>query len=368
MSEKIVPAYRRHKSTSRDRAYVTIASRRIYLGEFNSPESHRRYAELIKVESPAPEPDLSCPTVSQLILAHLEFAYEFYGGEKANEPTHLRSLFRLMRPSYGSILGKDFSPRDFKEIRRIMIRKDWSWTYIKDQSSRLKRFIRWCVEEDLIPAEVHYRVHAIRCLPHGRGGVKETLPVMPVADDVLEATLPNMPQIVADMCQIQRLCACRPGELCSMIPAEIERTGDMWLYRPAKHKNSHRGHTRVIPIGSNAQKILAKYLFREKCFGYTTASYRRAITRACDRAFPHPTLSTVMTSRLTNRQTAELKEWQDNHRWSPNQLRHAAATQAREVAGIDAAQVLLGHRDAGMTQRYARVDIAKAIDVMRKIG
>jgi integrase len=368
MSENIVPAYRRHKSAGRDRAYVTIASRRIYLGEFNSPESHRRYAELINVESPAPKRDLSCPTISQLILAHMEFAYEFYGGEKANEPTHLRGLFRLIRPSYGSILGKDFSPRVFKEIRRVMIKKGWSWTYIKDQSSRLKRFIRWCVEEDLLPAEVHYRVHAIRCLPHGRGGVKETLPVKPVADDVLKATLSNLPQMVADMCQIQRLCGCRPGELCDMTPIEIDRSGNVWLYKPARHKNSHRGHTRIIPLGPQAQQILTKYLFHEKCFGYSPPSYRRAITRACDRAFPHPKLSNLKRSTLTEKQATEVEKWQKLHRWSPNQLRHAAATQAREVAGIDAAQVLLGHRDAAMTQRYAEVDIAKAVDAMQKIG
>ena len=110
MSKYRLLAYRRHKSAGRDRAYVTIANRRIYLGEFDSPESHKKYAEIIKAQSPAPEPKVGCPTVSQLILAYMEFAYEFYGSEKASEPTHFRSLFRLMRQSYGSILGKNFSP------------------------------------------------------------------------------------------------------------------------------------------------------------------------------------------------------------------------------------------------------------------
>ena len=40
---------------------------------------------------------------------------------------------------------------------------------------------------------------------------------------------------------------------------------------------------------------------------------------------------------------AELKKWQSDHRWSPNQLRHAAATEVRKQFGLEAAQIILGH-------------------------
>src|SRR5262249_7129882 len=62
---------------------------------------------------------------------------------------------------------------------------------------------------------------------------------------------------------------------------------------------------------------------------YDVTSYRRAIARACDLAFPHPELSNIAKKALTGQQRSELAAWQSQHRWSPNQLRHAAATLVR---------------------------------------
>ena len=75
---------------------------------------------------------------------------------------------------------------------------------------------------------------------------------------------------------------------------------------------------------------------------YTKDSYRVAIQRACRRA------------------GLEV--------WSPNQLRHAAGTQARALFGLEAAQVILGHAKADVTQIYAERDRKLARDVARKIG
>ena len=101
---------------------------------------------------------------------------------------------------------------------------------------------------------------------------------------------------------------------------------------------------------------------------YTTASYRRAIHRGCDKAFPHPTLGYRMRSTFTDEQRTVLKKWQSEHRWSPNQLRHAAATEIRREFGLEAAQVILGHSQANVTQVYAERDIAKGLEVARLIG
>ena len=87
--------------------------------------------------------------------------------------------------------------------------------------------------------------------------------------------------------------------------------------------------------GSNrkAEPILAP---REK---FDVASYRQAIHRACDRAFPAP-------------EGENLTAWRDAHRWSPNQLRHAFATKVRKEFGLEASQVALGHSRADVTQIY----------------
>ena len=56
------------------------------------------------------------------------------------------------------------------------------------------------------------------------------------------------------------------------------------------------------------------------------------------------------------------------HRWSPNQLRHAAATEIRRRYGLEGAQVTLGHASADVSQIYAERDLSKAEQIMREVG
>jgi integrase len=91
---------------------------------------------------------------------------------------------------------------------------------------------------------------------------------------------------------------------------------------------------------------------------YTANTYRKAIHRACDVAdqqahLAHPDVSTDV--RIIAR-------------WSPNRLRHTAATEIRKRFGLEAAQVTLGHAAADITQVYAERDLSKASAVMREVG
>jgi hypothetical protein len=75
---------------------------------------------------------------------------------------------------------------------------------------------------------------------------------------------------------------------------------------------------------------------------YSVVSYPRAIHRACDLA--------------------------KIERWSPNRLRHTAATRVRREMGIDAARALLGHSDADTTTIYAERDQELARTAMERLG
>jgi len=209
------------------------------------------------------------------------------------------------------------------------------------------------------------------------------------------------------MVRLQRLTGMRPAETCLLRPADIDRSGDVWIYRPTSHKTQHAGKERIISLGPKAQRILICYLARDSemfCFRpcdsehkrraernaarctplssgngpgssrilkpkrepgdqYSSASYRRAIGRACDRAFPHPTLSQVSTAQLNRQELQDLRTWQQSHRWSPNQLRHSAATDIRRRFGLEAAQVVLGR--SGVTQVYAERYFGLAAKVTR---
>jgi hypothetical protein len=124
--------------------------------------------------------------------------------------------------------------------------------------------------------------------------------------------------------------------------------------------------------GTNRKRNPAK----EAGDSYTSSSYRHAIHYACERAFPAPEPLEKRTDestakhvkRLTAEQKAELKAWRKEHRWSPNRLRHTKATEIRKQFGLEAAQVILGHAAADVTQVYAERDAEKAREVARQIG
>jgi hypothetical protein len=91
---------------------------------------------------------------------------------------------------------------------------------------------------------------------------------------------------------------------------------------------------------------------------YDTASYRRALYRACAKAYPAP----------DDLPEAEQRRWRKEHQWHPNQVRHTAATEIRRQYGLEAAQVTLGHSSAVVSQIYAERDLAKAASIMSEVG
>ncbi|MBS3735538.1 MAG: site-specific integrase, partial [Phycisphaerae bacterium] len=236
----------------------------------------------------------------------------------------------------------------------------------------------------------------------------------------IEAIKPHVSGQVWAMVQLQLYTAARAGEICRMRPCDVDRDGKVWLYQPSDHKTAYRGHERSIYIGPRAQRVLAPFLLRDPrsyCFSpaeaddqrrrilsenrttplscgntpgsnvadaprwtagqrYTTGSYRRAIQRGCDRAFPPPErlarrdgeTKAAWQRRLTDEQKAELKAWRKAHRWHPHQLRHNAATELRKEFGLETARIILGHRSPAVTTIYAEQDRQKALDAMEKVG
>jgi site-specific recombinase XerC len=63
-----------------------------------------------------------------------------------------------------------------------------------------------------------------------------------------------------------------------------------------------------------------------------------------------------------------VKKWRADHHWFPNQLRHTAGTEIRKRYGLEAAQTVLGHSKADVTQVYAERDYALAARVAKEVG
>lgn len=416
MSRHKVPAYQLHRASGL--AKVRIDGRDVYLGRFGSADSKEQYERLVHAWLLKQDPHRIALNVAELALEYLRYAKSYYvkNGQLTSEVASLRAALRPLIALHSKVPAAEYSPRLLKEVRERMIASGGARTTINQQIDRIRRMFRWGVEEERIPVAVYQALKTVPGLRRGRTVARETPPVRPVEQSIVAATLPCLPPIVADMVQLQRLCSMRPGEVCQLRLADIDRSTPVWTYRPGSHKTEHHGQDRRIYIGPRGQEILSRYLHRPEerpCFSpveseeqrrqevherrrtplkygnrpgtnrrhqprripkdhYTNCSYARAIARACEMAFGMPAhlrnLKSVEDPEERQRLRAEASAWRAENVWSPNQLRHAAATEIREKFGLEAAQASLGHQQADVTQLYAERNFNLAERIAAEIG
>lgn len=390
------PTYRKHKASGQ--AVVTLTDptgrRKDYLlGPHGSRESKAEYARLIAEwtaagwciphAGPAPA-DL---TINELLVrfwAHVTAYYRHPDGSPTSEVDNYRLSLRPLKRLYGHTPAKDFGPLALKAVRNAMIEEGLSRKLINQRVGRVRRAFKWAVGEQLVPPSVYHGLQAVDGLGAGRSEAAETAPIRPVADADVDAVLPFLNRHVAGMVRFHRLTGCRPQDVCNLRRCDIDQAADVWLYRPARHKTAHRGRVRTIAIGPKARAVLAEfptddpaaYIFSparmtaerhaalraarktpvqpsqvrrakrqpKKRPGdrYTTRSYGAAVVTACEKAGVDP--------------------------WHPNQLRHSRGTEVRKVYGLEAAQVVLGHAQAKVTEVYAESDAALAVRVALETG
>ncbi len=270
-----------------------------------------------------------------------------------------------------------------------MVDNDCSRSYINMHIGKIKLMFRWGVSEEVVDEAVLRRLESIRGEQIGSSDARETEPVAPVADDVIESTLPHMGTMIQTMVKLQRLTGMRPGELCDLREADLEPLeGGLYLYRPERHKTKHKGKKRLIVIGPKARLLLAPYLGNGDTYvfsprrsiademerigsmrlpprtaghRYTNDSYRRGITRACELAYPVPEESEADEKAA--------KAWRVANWWSPNQLRHSLATEVRQTEqSLESVAAVLGHSNVSTSEIYAERNMRMAIEIMTKIG
>jgi len=382
-----LPKLRLHKPSGQ--AVVTLSGRDLYLGKHGTQASRDEYDRYIAEwlangrRSVGETNDKPALTVGEVILRYWEHSQGYYqkDGKPTTELGHVKCALRLVRRLYSRERADSFGPLALKACREEFLRAGQKRLTINQNVGRIKRMFRWAVEQELVGASVAHGLDSVKGLKRGRTEAPEGEPVKPVPDADVDAVLPHLHAAVRAMVELQRLTGMRSGEVVLMRLCDIDRSGPVWLYRPAQHKTQHHGHERLVPLGPKAQRILetfldrddAAYLFspreaeearhakrkltarhrstknrrvakpkrvwRER---YDSASYRRAIQRACGKAG-------VAT-------------------WHPHRLRHNAATALREQHGIEAARVILGHRSAAVTEIYAEVNRSKAMEVMAQFG
>ena len=417
------PSYLKHAATGQARCVVN--GKTIYLGVYGTPESRARYDDLV-FEWFARSGDVRAftLTVDDLVLLYMGHVREHYrkNGQETSEVNNARVALRYLVAAFGRTLAHDFGPRALKEVRQAMIDAGCVRTSINRMVDRVRRAFRWAVADELLPVSVSQALDCVSGLREGRTPAKESDPILPVSQHFIDAVEPYVSRQVWAMVQLQILTGARSGESLPIRGADINMQSAVWEFVPRSHKTQHHGKRRIIFLGPKAQAIVREFLkadLQAPLFSpadalaehraelraarqtpltpsqrlrkpklnpnkqpremYDVVSYHHAIAKACEKAVDMPpelrdirdTVAKLPESErdaAKKRLQAEASAWRKQWSWHPHQLRHNAATELRREFGLEAAQVVLGHASANITQVYAERDSEKARRIMQQVG
>lgn len=373
------PTIHHNKANDVDRIRLYDANGEAYwenLGKHGSPEVKQNYRRILQsydLEQPKKIETGQVESVMELAAAYLE---EVVPKIEPTTATNIRYAFGVLLEIHADTKIEEFGSMALKQVRDRMLNiRKWEGRQTNRQINRIRAGWKWAASMEMIPEESYARLMLLEPLRRSDySGIRWYEEVEAVSNETVEATLPFMPRIVADMVRLQLLSGARPGEVIQVRPCDVERPGltvegiDIWIFQPEKNKKKHRGKRRTIPIGPKAQVILLPYLDRDPeayCFSprevmlelgkkvnpkskrcpgvkYLRTSYTHAIAVACKRA------------KVPS--------------WHPHQLRHSAATLAHEEMDLDHAQAVLGHDSPDATKIYSHAQLLKAAKAIAKLG
>ncbi|MBI5863720.1 MAG: recombinase XerD [Planctomycetes bacterium] len=281
-----IPKLRLHKASGN--AAVMLDGRYLYLGKFGTREAQERYDRTIaewlanrrrttgaerarldydkaaarqrQAATQAAEIE-TASTVDEILAAYWEYAQGRYTreGVALRELGHLKCVMKTLRRLYGRTDASQFGPKALKLVREQFVGAGQSRIYVNQNVARIARIWKWAAAEEMVSAAAWHALQAVPGLQRGEAA-SDGRKIAPVADAVVDATLPYCSPEVRALVELQRLCGARSGELVIMRTGDLEMSGDVWTYRPARHKTEHRGHERVIYFGPKAQAILRPWL------------------------------------------------------------------------------------------------------------
>jgi len=399
------PSLRYHLS---GQSVVTIDGRDFYLGRHNSPESLARYAVLIGIYQAGgltlPEGfDLSALDDRVAVLTslspvaasthqeaepirvrHVTAAYRLVAATKyasnAQELARIDKLTAELDTEAGDLLTTEYGPMKLQQQRQRWIDAGLSRLYCNRLTNLVIRMFRHAVSQELTAVAVVERLRSVEPLRAGQTTAVELEPVRPVAIGDVRATAAYLSPVLRAMIRVHLGTGMRPSEVCRMRPCDIDRTGNDWIYRPAKHKSAHRGAVKAVPIVGDARAAIEDYFNRPAdAFLFSPAesmSWFRAQQRAARKSKVQPSQADRSKAKperqpggcftpTSYRQAIQRAAKRAGvASWHPYQIRHLVASAIRDALGVEAAQAALGHAHLSMTQHYAKLSLDKAVQAV----
>ena len=236
-SPSFIPRYSRHpqkpdaglavwldKSTGRPR-------RQTLPGAFNSPESRLAFEELrVQIRTsnggkPRRREALTIPELLNRYILWAEGYYRFPNGRETSTMAHVRIVARAICGLAPNLAAAEFGPLRLKSAIAQSIRDGCSRVEINRRIGRVKAVFKWGTSEELVPVSVYHGLLTVPGLRAGRSSAPELPAVEPVAQWLIDATLPRLNSVIASMVRFQLLTGARPGEVCD---SPAGRCGHGW--------------------------------------------------------------------------------------------------------------------------------------------
>jgi len=368
-------------------AVVYHHGKRIYLGDYGSPESQAAYSRFV-AESQAnhvfiPTKGEPSSTVRELAAGYLDHARATQSD--VDYKNCCTVVFDFLLELYGDDTPVDsFKPVHLKLVREAMVQsRRFCRNTINKYTKRIIAVFGWGVENDTVPETTWRALKMVKALPKGYPGTFDHPEREAVPTDVVEATLPFLPPVVAAIVQIQWLTGMRPSEVLNMRVGDIDRSRNngLWYYSP-KHKTEKHIGKKPIPFGLPEQRLIEPYIIDKApeaaVFSPRTAMRERAAEARADRKSKLTPSQRERDAKRAEKNESKVGEFYDpsgyrravryaiekgnRHgvqipHWHPYLLRNAAETAIELEHGLDEAQAQLGHTSANMTKRYSSAQL-----------
>ncbi len=300
----------------------------------------------VDAEMPAPNDIL----VKRVCSSFLKWAAEYFGESSDTRFGVYRTAIKHIN-EYRNDRAIDFGPKKLVAMQHRLAEEGYKRTNINYITGQIRYVFKWAVKEELIPADVYYRLTSVPGLIRGKTKATEGERHTQVLWEHVEPVLTLVSETVANLLRFHWLVAFRSKSILRSTPEQFTIADPLWTWEPT-HKNEWRGQEAVLFIGPKCQELLRPILARTKpgqrLFpGYTTRSYYRAVTRAIERV-----------NKTRARNDEPLIPY-----WTPHRLRHSRSQTVRDQYGVEACQAFLAHESLRSTQIYStrRLDMARAV-------
>ncbi len=383
--KKWPPALLHHRASGR--AYCRIDDVNHYLGAWDvardepSPEARAAYARLVARlaagQTPSePRNNAAILTVTQVVAAWLDAEAPRLAPKQRK--LYLLSLKPLLR-LYGPTEAADFDAEALEALQlacatgswltpeertpgpgRWRPPTDWCANVCNQRLGYVKTVWRWAERRKLVPPGSWANLRTVPGLRKTDRRVRHTARRRPATWDEVRAIARCAVAPVRALLLLMWWSGLRPAEAYTLTAAELDRSGDVWVYRPGKHKTAHLDVARQVAIGPKGQAVLRPWLalasspdailFRPvgrsrgvRPEAYNDRSFAKAVAKAARKAGLEGVTAYC--------------------------VRHAFKLRISRLYGLDAARTVMGHSAVSMTAQYAAgVDLESAKEVARRGG